>query len=476
MTANQENGFVPYAPPPRRRPLGQIEQLYVLARNPIESWTQLHFEAPVVAGPSIVGHVIVVNKPEFIRHIFIDNAAAYRKDDLQQRVLAAGAAQGGGAGLLAAEGELWRRTRRMLAPLFAPRNVTALARVMGERAQARVERWLKRRPGAILEIDREMTGVTYDILSATLFSDALAAEAVGVERELSLLLDSIGRIHPFDVLGLPSWAPRFGRLRARQSREWFNGAISRLIERRRTAAAAQGGAMPDDLLSALLRARDPDDGDGLSEAEIAANLFTFIAAGHETTARALGWTLYLLSKSPRWRERCEAEADAAPPNPGDWLDAMPAVRAAFEEALRLYPPVPTMSRVALANDRLGDTRVPKGSIVVVAPWLVHRHRALWRRPQAFIPERFMPPQRETIDRFAYLPFGIGPRLCIGASFAMQEAVIVLASILRRVRLEHVGEEPRPVHRITLRPEGRLAMRMRVRCDCPSRLINHNIAV
>lgn len=454
--------FVPYAPPQRTKPLSQLGQLYILARNPIESWTQAHFNLPVIAGPSLVGHIVVVNLPEYVRHFLVENVENYRKDDLQQRVLSAGAREGAGVGLLSAEGDLWRRTRRTLAPSFTPRRVATFASVMRARADARVDRWLKRRDGAILEIDREMTGVTYDILSATLFSDALAEDAEGFERELMRLLDVIGRVHPFDVLDLPKWVPRIGQQQARASRQWFEGAIGRLIERRLALMGDKKDEPPNDLLTALLNARDPETGAGLTEAEVAANLFTFIAAGHETTARALGWTLYLLAKSPQWWERCEKAADEAPDDPGAWLEALPAVRAAFEEAMRLYPPVPTMSRVALGDDNFGETPVPRGSIVIASPWIIHRHTELWENPGAFDPGRFMPGQREKIDRFAYLPFGAGPRVCIGAIFAMQEAIIVLASILRRVRLEHVGDEPRPVHRITLRPDGRLTMRMRPR--------------
>ena len=454
--------FVPYAPTPRTRPLSKFEQLLVLARNPLETWTQAHFELPVLAGPAITGHIVVVNEPEFIRHILVDNVANYAKDPLQKRVLAAETREGAGLGLLAAEGELWKRTRRTLAPLFTPRRVGSFAEVMRNRAEARVARWLKRRPGAILEVDSEMSGVTYDILSATLFSDALGDDAAHVERELLRLLDSIGRIHPFDIMAAPKWLPRFGRGGARASRQWFEAAVSRLMQQRAAVLADDPAGAPDDLLTALMRASDPETGAGLSAAEVGANIFTFIAAGHETTARALAWTLYLLSMSPDWRERCEAEADAATGDPAQWQDTLPAIRAAFEEAMRLYPPVPMMSRMALAEDRLGDHIVPKDAVVVIAPWLIHRHRKLWDDPDAFRPQRFMPGARENIDRYAYLPFGAGPRVCIGAVFAQQEAIIVLASILRRVRLTHVGSPPRPVHRITLKPEGRLTMKMQPR--------------
>ncbi len=454
--------FVPFAPAPRLKPLGNIGQMFVLAPNPIETWTQAHFDLPLISGPSLVGEVIVVNQPEAIRHVLVDNAANYQKDPLQRRVLAAGSSEGSGLGLLSAEGDLWKRTRRTLAPSFTPRRVAGFAPVMRERAEARVDRWLKRRSGAILEIDREMTGVTYDILSANLFSDALAEDAPGFERELAALLDSIGRVHPFDILNAPKWLPRFGRRKARQSRLWFEGAISRLIEYRLTLMSEHPDAVPDDLLTALMKASDPETGTGLTQAEVSANLFTFIAAGHETTARALGWTLYLLARTPDWWERCAEEACNAPGDPAHWLEAMPAMRAAFEESMRLFPPVPMMSRIAGADDMLGNIPVAKGTIAIIAPWLIHRHTLLWDSPGAFLPERFLPGAREKIDRFAYLPFGAGPRVCIGAVFAQMEAMIVLTSVLRRVRLTHLDGEPRPVHRITLRPEGRLAMKMEIR--------------
>ncbi|MGE3645085.1 MAG: cytochrome P450 [Beijerinckiaceae bacterium] len=448
--------FVPYRTTTRVKPLSRFEQLARLASNPIESWIRPHFEMPVVAGPSLVGETALINDPAGIRRVLLDNVANYEKDPLQMRVLSAGNRAGAGQGLLVATGDLWKRTRRTLAPLFAPRRVAALARVMHVRAEQRVDRWLKRRPGAILEIDREMTGVTYDILSATMFSDALDAEAAGFEKELGILLDNIGRIHPFDVFNVPVWVPRLGRGRARRARDYFGQAMQDLIVRR-LDAVARGEAIPDDLLSALIKASDPETGAGLSREEVSANLFTLIAAGHETTARSLAWTLYLLSQSPEWEERCMVEARNAPEDPAQWLDAMPNLTAVFEESMRLFPAVPHMSRIAGADDVVSGVPIKAGTLIIVAPWVLHRHRLLWKNPDEFQPERFLPGAREKIDRFAYLPFGAGPRVCIGQVFAMQEAIIVLASILRRVRLRLSGPPPQPVHRITLRPSPRLAM-------------------
>jgi cytochrome P450 len=202
--------------------------------------------------------------------------------------------------------------------------------------------------------------------------------------------------------------------------------------------------------------------------EVRANIVTFIGAGHETTANALTWSLYLLSQAPDARARIEAEVDAAAgegPLTPEALPRLAFTKAVVEEAMRLYPPVPYMSRAALADDRIGNLKIPRGSIVTIAPWVLHRHRRLWSESDAFVPERFLPGRREGIDRFAYLPFGAGPRVCIGASFSLQEATVVLATVVHAARLDLAeGHRVMPVHRVTLRPQGGLPMVMRVRSN------------
>jgi cytochrome P450 len=226
---------------------------------------------------------------------------------------------------------------------------------------------------------------------------------------------------------------------------------------------ASGEPAPHDLLTLLLEAADPETGRGLSDLEVRANIVTFIGAGHETTANALSWSMYLLSKAPRARERIEREVDdvlGRGPVGTEHLERLVYTRAVLEEAMRLYPPVPFMSRAALAEDRIGTLRIPKGSLVTIAPYVLHRHRRLWDAPDAFDPDRFLPDRRAGIDRFAYLPFGAGPRVCIGQAFALQEAMIVLAHAVRVARWDvDEGHDIRPVHRITLRPEGGLPVRL-----------------
>ncbi|WP_332680527.1 cytochrome P450, partial [Bosea sp. (in: a-proteobacteria)] len=446
---------------PSEREFGRLELLLRLRRNPLTIWRRRHFREPIVAGDGIFGYGVVLSDPIAIRHVLVENAGNYRKDDLQRAILAPGL----GEGLLTAEGDAWKRARRTLAPLFTPRAVAALARRMRVPAEAAARRMARRRSGRIVDIARDMTRVTFDILAETMFSNAIAGGADAFGKALTRYFETQGRIDPLDVFGAPAWVPRLGRWLARPAISFFEAQVEAIIAERQAlrAEAPVAGNAPD-LLDALLAARDPETGTGLSKAEIGANIVTFIGAGHETTANALTWSLYLLSQAPETREALEAEIDAA----GDDLAAaalagsgLALTRAVIEEAMRLYPPVPSLSRTALADDAAGGRCfIPRGALVVISPYLLHRHETLWREPDRFRPERFLPGAREAIDRYAYLPFGAGPRVCIGQQFSMVEAAIVLATLLRTLRFDYAGEEPpMPVQRVTLRPRDGMPMRV-----------------
>jgi cytochrome P450 len=441
--------------------------LAALRTNPLTTWTEDHFEHLIIAGEGALGRITVVHDPAAIRHVLVDNAGNYRKDDLQRRVLAPGL----GNGLLTAEGEEWRLQRRTLAPLFAPRTVAGFAPAMVAAAERLVRRW-RRRDGRVLDVALEMTRVTLDVLERTIFTSGLKRDPDALGRAITRYFEALGPVDPLDLFGLPDWLPRIGRLRARPALRFFEEVVGELIDARRMLLAeggpAGGEAAPDDILTLLLRAADPESGRGLTDAEVRANIVTFIGAGHETTANALTWSLYLLSQAPGARARVEAEVDEVAgggPLAPEALPRLVFTKAVVEEAMRLYPPVPYMSRAALDDDRIGNLKIPRGSIVTIAPWVLHRHRRLWDDPDAFVPERFLPGRREAIDRFAYLPFGAGPRVCIGAAFSLQEAVAVLATVVRAARLELVeGYRVMPVHRVTLRPQGGLLMKLRLRSE------------
>ena len=454
-----ERAIRPPAPRPRDEPPGPFELLRTLRRNPIETWTRAHFERPILTGTSLLGESAVVSDPAAIRRVLLDNAGNYEKDALQQRVLAPGL----GKGLLISEGEMWRAQRRTLAPLFVPRTIASFWRVMADEADALVGRWRRRRAARPLEIQAEMAHVTLEILGRTLFSGGLGRTPREFMDAITHYFDSVGKLDPFDLFDMPDWLPRMSRIRSRRALGFFEEAVTGLVERRRDELQRDEAAPPRDLLTLLLTARDPQTGDGLSDEEVRANVITFIGAGHETTANALTWSLYLLSLSADWQDRLAEEAARHAGGDIPDVEALIATRAVIEEAMRLYPPVASLSRTALGPDDLAGRRIRKGTFVMVAPWVLHRHKRLWDRPDVFDPHRFMPGRRETIDRFAYLPFGAGPRVCIGASFALQEATIILSRIMRDIRVApQKGYDVVPVQRITLRPRGGLPLIVRAR--------------
>ncbi|YBV95652.1 cytochrome P450 [Phyllobacteriaceae bacterium JZ32] len=452
-TAGPARPFVPPAPSPREKPVGRLELIRVIYRNPLELWGKPSYNEPWVEVDWMGQHTIIANDPGLIRHVLVDNARNYRMAAVRQRILRPILRDG----LLTAEGEVWKRSRKAMAPVFTPRHIHGFAEAMLERSEAFAERY--ETPGIVTDVARDMTLLTYDILAATLFSGEIAGEPGQFAREIDNLFETMGRVDPLDLLGAPDWLPRFTQIRGRRSLAFFRKIVADTVAMRK-ARMEKGDHVPNDFLTLLLKTEGPD---GLSRAEIEDNIITFIGAGHETTARALGWTLYLLAEAPWERDIIEAEIDAfmskGPVPPHEWLDNLPLTRAAFEEAMRLYPPAPSINREAVEDDRYRDLKIGKGSTVLAMPWTIHRHRLQWENPDAFIPARFHPENRGQIDRFQYLPFGAGPRVCIGASFALQEAVIALAVLLSRYRFDTVSQtRPWPVQKLTTQPEGGLPMK------------------
>ncbi|MBX3573462.1 MAG: cytochrome P450 [Mesorhizobium sp.] len=448
--------FVPPAPKPRTAPPSFLEMIRIVYRNPLELWGEPSYNEPWISVGGVGGPLVVANDPGLIRHILVDNVRNYKMSVVRQKILRPILRDG----LLTAEGEVWKRSRKAMAPVFTPRHIFGFAQPMLARTQAFADRYVS---GSTVDVARDMTTLTYDILAETLFSGEIAAPPGTFERQIDRLFETMGRVDPLDLLRAPDWLPRITRIRGRKTMAYFRGIVADTIAMREERLKRDPDSAPQDFLTLLLKAEGPD---GLTRGEIEDNIITFIGAGHETTARALGWTVYCLAQSPWERDKIEAEIDevlAREPDPVKWLDAMPFTRAAFEEAMRLYPPAPSINRQPIEEDRYGDLVLREGATVLVMPWTVHRHRRLWDRPDAFMPSRFHPGNRDRIDRFQYLPFGAGPRICIGATFAMQEAVIALAVLLSRFRFDTVAEtNPWPVQKLTTQPEGGLPMRVNAR--------------
>ena len=431
---------LPLVPVPPPHPLPLWQAIRVARQNTLAVIPQAAFIDAVFAQRSPFGPSFLVSAPEGVRHVLLDAADNYPKAKFQNRLFEAFL----GEGILTSEGEAWRRHRRLMAPAFDPRSIEALSPMIAATAREFVEAW---RPGSVLDVSEAMGELTLKIISRAMFSAAGDDLGPVMQRTLRSAEAALAQ------LGLADFVPGLRELRARRrEREIavlfavFDEWIARLIAERRISP---GGS---DLLDRLIAARDPETGRGLGDREVRDQFVTIFIAGHETTAVALVWTWYLLAVHPQIEARLHAELDASP-------DAPPAyARQVIEEAVRLLPPVPRIPlRQAQADDVICGVRIPKGALVCVAPWVVHRHRTLWADPERFDPDRFA---GERPARYAYLPFGAGPRVCIGASLAMTEAVIVFCEIARRYRLKllnpgEVGMRPR----LTIRPMGSIGMEL-----------------
>ncbi|MGC4024578.1 MAG: cytochrome P450 [Mesorhizobium sp.] len=446
--------FVPPAPQPRTSPPSTLEMIRIVYRNPLELWGEPSYNEPWISVTGIGGPLVIANDPGLIRHVLVDNAKNYKMATVRQLILRPILRDG----LLTAEGAVWKRSRKAMAPVFTPRHIFGFAQPMLKRTLAFAEKY--EGEAGIVDIAHDMTMLTYDILAETLFSGEIAGEPGSFAREIDHLFETMGRVDPLDLLRAPEWLPRVTRIRGCKTMAYFRKIVSDTMNLRVDRLKRDPKGAPEDFLTLLLRAEGPD---GLKREEIEDNIITFIGAGHETTARALGWTLFCLAEAPWEREPIEAEIDAVlarEPDPTKWLDAMPLTRAAFEEALRLYPPAPSINREPIEPETYKDLYIPPKAAVLVMPWTVHRHRKLWDKSDAFIPARFHPGNRDKIDRFQYLPFGAGPRVCIGAAFAMQEAIIALAVLMSRYRFDTVAEtKPWPVQKLTTQPQGGIPMRV-----------------
>jgi len=447
--------FRPPAPVPNSRTLGLLGLLATLKRNPLECWSEEHFTKPIATVRLPIGQVLLVHQPSAIRHILLDNAGNYRKDPMQRRVLSAGL----GDGLLSAEGEQWQSQRRTLAPLFARKTVTSFAEAMLAAANDLVGRWRRRGDRSTIDVAAEMTLLTLNVLALTIFSDGIGGDLDEFRLAMNAYFAAIGRIGALDLFGVPDFVPRPGRSRLKATLDYFENIIDGLIDRRREALARGQVTSPPDLLTLLLGALDPSTQRPMTLAEVKSNVLTFLSAGHETTANTLAWSLFLLSQSPEWRERVEAEADRELKGPIEGLaERLVVTRAVIDEAVRLYPPISALSRIAGGPDQIGGHSVKRRTLIVIAPYVLHRHRTLWDKPNVFNPARFLGEARQQIDRFAYMPFGAGARTCIGSTFALQEATLVLATLAHHFHMRLAPDaKVWPYMRITLRPESGLPM-------------------
>lgn len=441
----------PAAPFPRPRTPSFIEAYLAMRRNPITALSERAYAEPII---DVIrpGRALLVSDPAMIERVLVQNAANYRKSPQQQRRLRPALADG----LLTAEGDTWRSTRRITAPLFSPNAVGLVLDDMQVASETMRERWEQRgHDPAPIDLTAEFQRLTYEIVSRTVFSGALDEDRAAIHANMAIYFDTLGRIDLASLLDLPDWWPTLDKLRGARSLKVFRSVVDATVANR----LAEPDGDRNDLLDQLFHARDPKTGQKLDNAAVSDNVLTFLAAGHETTGNALAWIFYLLALHPEAQDWVRAELAAIVGDGAvdrERLDRLDVTKAVINEALRLYPPVPFLAREAIDQDELNGHAVRKGMQIVISPWVVHRHKMLWDAPDAFRPDRFLGDAGVSIARGAFLPFGLGPRICIGQRFAMQEMLTVIATILPAFRYELADPGAVfPQARITLTPKGGL---------------------
>jgi cytochrome P450 len=441
------------APPPLKAP-SFLRTIRASRGNPFEIIPLQAYEQSVYLVKSPLGRLLMVNDPEGVRHVLLDNVANYPKNDLELKFFSAMF----GEGLLSAPSAKWRTHRKVMAPSFGTRTVESYAPAMVDSTVAFTQQWGVLPELAEIDIAEEMMTLTLKIICRTMFSSDAEELAICAREALHFAQESL-QFGLLDVL--PVIGPKRINLKAEAIRAHFTGmdtAIYRLIcEREKIRNEA-----PKDFLTRLVAAKDPDDGVGLNATEVRDEVITIFMAGHETTAVTMTWVWYVLSQFPLEEAKLHAELDTVlagrMPTVED-LPNLPYTRMLIEEVMRLFPPAPGISiRQAQEADEVCGFKVPKGMQIMISPWVLHRHRRLWDNPERFDPTRFSKEASEKRPRFAYLPFGGGPRVCIGATLAMTEASLILAVLAQRFQLRL--KEPQEIKlqtRITLRPKDGLKM-------------------
>ncbi len=432
-------------------PWGMFKTLRVARRNLLEIIPELATRQPIVSGKTGRAWHMVMD-PDGLKQVLKDRLDIYPKSVVTKRILKPGI----GDSMFIAEGAHWRWQRQAATPVFKYRNIADLAPVMSAATAASCAR-LAARSGCVVDLNAEMVSATFEIISNVTFSGTGAMDRATVGLAIERYMHSVGKLSLMDLFALPAWIPRphafFGPTPLGDMRLLADKAI----ESRRIT----GPKPVPDLLDLILDATDPESGRAMNSAEVRDNLLAFIVAGHETTALALSWALYLVAFDPVVQDRARAEAQAALQGRiagADDVANLAYIRQIIDEALRLYPPAAILGRTAMADDTLCGRTIRKGETVMLPIYALHRNHLLWDRPDAFDPDRFAPGKKPV--RYSYLPFGEGPRICIGAAFALMEAVIILATLLARFRFERVpGVNPEPVLLITLRPKGGVRLRV-----------------
>jgi cytochrome P450 len=435
--------LVPPSPPRAPPTMGPIGRMVAMRTSAIATWGQRAYEEDAIQGRFFGRGSFILNTPDAIRHVLVDNWENYTRTPVGLRVLRPMLGQG----LLIAEGRAWKHQRRTLAPAFTPRAVSTLVPHMIAATDEAIAK-LDTVSDAPVDLREAMQRMTLEIAGRTMFSFGMERHGAELRAFVNEYGTRLASPHFLDLLLPLSWPTPQDFARARFRKRWTRFVAMLMAERR--AAGKNDNAPLRDLFDLMDAARDPETGQAFTDEQLGDEVATMILAGHETTGTALFWALYLLALDPATQEQVAAEVRDA----GGVLDIdrLKFTRAVLDETMRLYPPAFLIARAAAGPDKIGDLAIEKGDVILMAPWLLHRHEKLWQNPNAFIPTRFMPPAPAP-DRFAYLPFGVGARVCIGAHFALVEATLALAKVIGAFRVTLLDKAPvMPIGVVTTQPD------------------------
>src|SRR6202790_2852555 len=392
--------LVPPSPPRASENMTAFGRMAAMRVSAIGSWGQRAYEEDIVRGRFFGRNSFILNTPDTIRHVLVDNYENYTRMPAAIRVLRPML----GEGLLIAEGRTWKHQRRTLAPAFTPRAVTPLVPHMIAATDETIAK-LQGSCGVPVDLREAMQRMTLEIAGRTMFSFEMGRHGAALRDFVMEYGDRLARPHFLDLLLPLSWPSPQDFSRARFRKRWTRFVAMLMAERR--AAGKNEGAPARDLFDLMDAARDPETGEAFTDAQLGDQVATMILAGHETTATALFWSLYLLALDPATQEELAKEVGTAGIGGAPEIEKLTFTRAVIDETMRLYPPAFLIARAAAGPDSISGMPVAPNDVILIAPWLLHRHEKLWQNPNAFMPARFMPGAAPP-DRFAYLPFGVGP--------------------------------------------------------------------
>jgi cytochrome P450 len=452
--------FTPPYPKRHKKEINPFQALYYARNDLLSIWDEDAFSTEFMSQKILKQHVFVANSPDIIRYVLIENKDNYeRKSPQMKRALEPLL----GDGLFISDGKTWSSRRRIQTPLFDNAHIQMYSKTMVSTIVETADNWKTQGDGVKIEVHTEMAKLAAEIIARTLFGEKLGTENSGaVVGAFADYQSIVKQMALSNFLGLPDWMPNVNAKigKAKRAGQTIHNAVDAII------ALAEKGGHEGTMVAELIKANQLEgDIDLMTRQQIRNEIIVLFMAGHETTANVLAWTWYLISQSPDVEQKLHRELDEVlggrEPVYAD-VDKLEYTRAILDETMRLYPPVPILSRQALKDDEIRGKKIPAGSLMLVVPWLIQRHKKFWKDPDCFIPERFMPSAKKP-KKFTYLPFSAGPRVCIGKSFGITESVLAVAIIAQRFRLT-LPKDADVTHecRLTLRPKGKLPMTLAFR--------------